>query len=256
MNKISMERQKKLMALKRKQRNIKFWISIVKMLIVLILITLTFTFLMNVVFSSPMEDDEQMKESSTVQKVESEKEVSEDTRTEEQVEEVKEENTNEPELMVVDAVEEKEDDFEFPYKEALSLPMEHQKFLYERCVELGLDFEKTLAVMEHESKFDPNAIGETHDYGYFQVNIINHEWLAEELNTENKPLDPYINIRWGTYMLADLYDHWKERGLSGQALDEAVWSSYNKGLTGFKKTGHATNYISKVKESLAMIQGL
>ncbi|BDH63172.1 hypothetical protein MTP04_33020 [Lysinibacillus sp. PLM2] len=142
----------------------------------------------------------------------------------------------------------------FPYSEALPLPYEHQEYLYSLCMDYGLDYEKALAVMEHESKFDPNAIGATSDFGYFQINAINHEWLSKTLSTPNDPLDPYVNIQWGTYMLDYLFDYWEEKGLTGVALEDAVLSSYNKGITGFQRTGKATTYINKVRESYILIQ--
>lgn len=142
----------------------------------------------------------------------------------------------------------------FPYSEALPLPYEHQEYLYSLCIDYGLDYEKALAVMEHESKFDPNAIGATSDFGYFQINAINHEWLSKTLSTPNDPLDPYVNIQWGTYMLDYLYDYWEEKGLTSVALEDAVLSSYNKGITGFQRTGKATTYINKVRESYKFIQ--
>ncbi|HWL23599.1 MAG TPA: transglycosylase SLT domain-containing protein [Ureibacillus sp.] len=142
----------------------------------------------------------------------------------------------------------------FPYSEKLPLPYEHQEYLYSLCMDYGLEYEKVLAVMEHESKFNPSAIGATSDFGYFQINSINHEWLSQKLGTPNSPLDPYVNMQWGTFFLADLYDYWENQGLTGSALEEAVLSSYNKGKTGYRRTGKATNYIEKVRESYALIQ--
>lgn len=142
----------------------------------------------------------------------------------------------------------------FPYSEKLPLPYEHQEFLYNLCLDYGLDYVKVLAVMEHESKFDPNAIGATSDFGYFQINSINHQWLSEKLGTPNAPLDPYVNMQWGTFFISDLIGYWEKQGLTGTALEDAVLSSYNKGITGFRRNGKATNYIEKVRESYALIQ--
>lgn len=125
------------------------------------------------------------------------------------------------------------------------LPSEHYNYLQEKVEAYGLDMKKTLAVMKHESNFNPNAVSSTNDYGYFQINTVNHSRLSNLLGTPNKPLDPYVNIDWGTYMLHDLYKHWSEQGLSGSELDDAVMSSYNKGLTGYKKYGEATAYLEK-----------
>jgi hypothetical protein len=144
----------------------------------------------------------------------------------------------------------------FVYNKEIPLPKEHQKYLYRLSQERGLDYEKTLAVIKHESGYDPTEISGTNDYGYFQVNKINHEELSEKLDTPNKPLDPYININWGTYKLSELYSYWEEKGVMGNQLDEYVWSSYNKGIGGFRKHGKATKYVKKVREALTEVHAL
>ncbi|MEX3623604.1 transglycosylase SLT domain-containing protein [Viridibacillus arvi] len=137
------------------------------------------------------------------------------------------------------------------YNPNINMPIEHQEYLYQKSVEKNLDYKKLLALIETESSFNSNIVSNTNDYGYFQINKINHERLATTLNTPNEPLDPYINIDWGTYMLSDLYEYWTEQGIQGQSLDHHVWSSYNKGITGFKKYGAANYYISTIEEHLA-----
>lgn len=139
------------------------------------------------------------------------------------------------------------------YNVNIPMPKGQQEYLYKLVKQRGLDYRKTLAVIKHESVFNVNEVSDTNDYGYFQINSVNHRELAETLGTSNDPLNPYINMNWGTYMLADLYDHWRTRGYRGQALDEAVWSSYNKGLTGFSKYGPATAYINKMNEAIGFI---
>lgn len=144
----------------------------------------------------------------------------------------------------------------FVYNEDIPMPKDHQAYLYELTEKHGLDYVKTLAVIQHESVFDANAINPTNDYGYFQINIVNHEPLSGLLGTPNTPFDPYVNMEWGTYMLADLYEYWSEQGYKGQGLDDAVWSSYNKGKVGFLKYGHAEEYIHKMKASIEKIQSV
>lgn len=133
----------------------------------------------------------------------------------------------------------------FVYYSHIPMPKEHQKYLYDQTQKHGLDYKKALALVKHESNFNPNAISPTNDYGYFQINIVNHDHLSKTVGGSN-PLDPYVSIDWGTYMLSDLYEHWSSKGISGRALDEYVWSSYNKGLGGFQKYGKATSYIQGV----------
>ncbi|WCK56985.1 transglycosylase SLT domain-containing protein (plasmid) [Aneurinibacillus sp. Ricciae_BoGa-3] len=129
------------------------------------------------------------------------------------------------------------------YNPNVPMPREQQAFLYDKVKARGLDLKDTLAVILHESGFNQNQISSTNDYGYFQINIVNHADLASELGTPNAPLDPYVNIEWGTYMLSQLYQLYKSQGLTGQALKDAVWSSYNKGISGFATTGKAVEYV-------------
>jgi len=237
--KLLSKHQERVLELSRKRRTNKFWLSIVQMAIILTVLSLFFTFLINFVQASTLEDKLITKKFEAVgeRKVYMEKK-----------------GVINSSFFINEEKSEREINKQERLYPSLDLPLEHQEYLYNLCMEYGLNFDMTLAVMEHESKFDVNAIGETEDYGYFQVNVINHEWLSGVVNTTNKPLDPYINMQWGTYMLSWLYDHWKEEGLSGEALDEAVWSSYNKGIKGFERTGHAKEYIEKVKLSLEFIK--
>lgn len=239
----------KALEMAKKRRKRKFLISILQMVVILTAISLLFSFLIHQVWASPVP----MEEGEKVERFAKERTIALKEKEVPVVEKVKVEVKSSE---AVQPVQPKKEEAvpEFPYKEHLKLPYDHQKYLYERTKELGLDFDKALAVMEHESKFDANAIGETKDYGYFQVNITNHEWLSDVTNTPNKPLDPYVNIDWGTYMLKWLGDYWTERGLTGKALDEAVWSSYNKGIQGFRETGEATVYVAKVQESLNLVK--
>lgn len=140
------------------------------------------------------------------------------------------------------------------YNPEIPMPMEHQEFLYDLCQAQGLNYKTALAVIQHESMFDVNATNATNDFGYFQINQVNHAPLAEELNTANSPFDPYVNMQWGTHMLSELYDYWADRGYHGQGLDDAVFSSYNKGKTGFLQTGHAVAYVNKMKASIQTIE--
>lgn len=141
----------------------------------------------------------------------------------------------------------------FKYNVKNPLPKKHQEYLYKLCVQRGLDYYKVLAIIKTESNFKPNARSRE-SYGYFQIAKINHKSFAKTLKTKNAPLDPYVNLNWGTYELSKLYKYWKARGVSGDKLDNYVWSSYNKGLYGFKKKGLATSYIKIVRKNLNIVK--
>jgi soluble lytic murein transglycosylase-like protein len=143
-----------------------------------------------------------------------------------------------------------------PYIKNINMPKEHQDFLYDQCKKYNLDFHKVMALISLESSFNKDIISETNDYGYMQINLVNHDWLSETTETKNNPLDPYINIKWGTYLLNELYRMWGEKEIDSSIkegeifskLDEYVMSSYNKGVNGFKNTGLAEQYIEVAKK--------
>jgi soluble lytic murein transglycosylase-like protein len=143
----------------------------------------------------------------------------------------------------------------FQYVREIPMPYKEQEYLYKKVRERGLDYEETLATILHESSFRSNVVA-GRNYGYFQINKVNHASLAKTLRTANKPLDPYVNINWGTYMLSNLYKKYQKQGLKGRALKDAVLSAYNKGESGYKQTGKATKYIQKHDQALAYIQKL
>ena len=141
--------------------------------------------------------------------------------------------------------------------QAKSIPMSYnlQKYLYDLCVKRGLDYKTMLAIIRQESSFKAKAKGGK-NYGYFQINRVNHASLAKTLKTKNSPYDPYVNINWGTYMMANLTNKYKKQGLKGTALQHAVLSAYNKGEAGYRKTGKAVAYINKHNKHLSYIRSL
>jgi soluble lytic murein transglycosylase-like protein len=139
------------------------------------------------------------------------------------------------------------------YNSNIPLSKDVQSYLYKKVKERGLDLSETLAVIKAESNFNPNARSSS-SYGLFQINGVNHDMLARKLGTANKPYDPYVNIDWGTYMLADLYKTYQAKGLSGQELREVVLSSYNKGIGGYQKSGKAYSYINKINSAQSQMR--
>ena len=141
----------------------------------------------------------------------------------------------------------------FKYSNKVPLPKAQQQYLYQMTKQRGLDYKETLAVMLHESNMKAKAKG-GNNYGYFQINKVNHKNLAKITKTKNQPYDPYVNMNWGTYMLSDLQKKYQKKGYKGTALKEATLSAYNKGETGFKKYGKATAYIKKHNQCLVKVK--
>lgn len=227
---------------KKRLRYDRIFYSVIAILVIALIVLTTKAFALS---TDEVKETAPAPKSEVVAEKEVEKEV--EKETEEKVIEVKE---------VEAPAQPKKVETGFVYNEEIPMPKAHQEYLFELTEQYGLDYVKTLAVIQHESVFDANAINPTNDYGYFQINIINHEHLSELLGTQNAPFDPFVNMEWGTYMLSDLYAYWSEQGYQGQGLDDAVWSSYNKGKAGFLKYGHAETYIHKMKASIQKIESV
>lgn len=108
------------------------------------------------------------------------------------------------------------------------VPLSHslQRYIYEVCADEDVPVALVMAMIDHESKFDPEAVSSTGDYGLMQINEINHETLAEKYRTGDM-LNPYQNVFCGIKMIGSYLETY---GDCGKAL-----MAYNMGNYGAKK---------------------
>ena len=120
----------------------------------------------------------------------------EDIRDEEKVntEQVNTEQVNNEETITIE--------YEIPkFYFAVNLPKDLQDYMFELCEEYNVPPALIIAMMERESRFNPNALSRTNDYGYMQINKGNFEWLKNTLGISNL-LDPKENILCGVYIIS------------------------------------------------------
>lgn len=80
------------------------------------------------------------------------------------------------------------------------LPHSLQRYIYEVCADEDVPVTLVMAMVEHESQFNPEIISKTNDYGLLQINAVNHETLAEQYHTADM-LNPYQNIFCGVKII-------------------------------------------------------
>lgn len=125
----------------------------------------------------------------------------------------------------------------------LDVPMDKslQEFIWILSFAYNVDFPLVIAVIDQESSFNVNAIGNGEDFGLMQINKINHQWLNETLGV-TEFLNPYQNVRAGIFILGKLSQKYGE---PSKAL-----MAYNLGETGAKtlwnKGIFETNYTKAV----------
>lgn len=111
------------------------------------------------------------------------------------------------------------------------LSYELQEVMQDFCEEYGVPYALALAIAEEETHFDPDAVSGTGDYGLMQINICNHEWLAE------KGIDVMThegNIEAGIYIISQHLEKYGE--------PELALMAYNCGATGAKRLWDAGTY--------------
>lgn len=125
------------------------------------------------------------------------------------------------------------------------MPEETQEFVFYICAGYNLDFTLVMALIQHESNFDPDTVSSTNDYGYMQINIVNHEWLTETLGVTDY-LDPHQNIRAGVFMLRKLFERYQDTNM--------VLMAYNMGETGASRLWEQGIFETDYTQSILTIQ--
>ena len=100
------------------------------------------------------------------------------------------------------------------------VPLSHslQRYIYEVCADENVPVSLIIAMIDQESKFNPEVVSKTGDYGLMQINTINHEWLAEEYRTADM-LDPYQNVFCGIKVIGSYIQNYNDYGLALMAYN-------------------------------------
>lgn len=119
-----------------------------------------------------------------------------------------------------------------------------QRYIFEICESENVPVALVLAMIEHESAFNPEAVSDTNDYGLMQINKVNHEWLEEEYRCADM-MNPYQNVFCGIKIIGTYLK--KYSGDFNKALmaynmgDYGARIAWENGVTG-------TNYSTRVIE--------
>lgn len=126
-----------------------------------------------------------------------------------------------------------------------TLDYELQDYLYETCKKYGVEehYELLMAQMYNESRFNPNLISKTHDWGIMQINECNHEWLSKTLGITDF-LDPYQSIECGVYMMS---------GYLKKYPVETALVAYNAGESKVRNGVTSTKYSKRVLGYVPML---
>ena len=126
------------------------------------------------------------------------------------------------------------------------VPLSHnlQKYIYEICTDEEVPVTLVMAMIEHESQFDPETVSATDDYGLMQINSCNHELLEESYRTADM-MNPYQNVFCGIKIIGSYIE--KYEGDYEKAL-----MAYNMGDYGARKAW--SNGITSTSYSKAILE--
>jgi hypothetical protein len=119
-----------------------------------------------------------------------------------------------------------------------------QRYIFEICKGEDVPVSLVLAMIEHESAFNPDAVSSTEDYGLMQINKVNHAQLEQDYRSADM-LNPYQNVFCGIKIIGSYLK--KYDGDLHKAL-----MSYNMGEYGARKAWeegvHSTEYSTRILE--------
>lgn len=140
------------------------------------------------------------------------------------------------------------------YIPEIPLSQELQQYTYQQCQEKQVSYELVLAMMYHESNYDPSAVryyqDGSSDSGIMQINSINSQSLYELYGITNLQ-DPYENIQAGVSIISGFVHQYGEHdGLM----------AYNMGPGGYQNAIangiYTTTYAQNIMETKSEIENL
>lgn len=134
------------------------------------------------------------------------------------------------------------------------VPLSHslQRFIYEVCADENVPVALAMAMIDHESHFNPEAVSETDDYGLMQINAINHEQLEEQYRAADM-LDPYQNVFCGIKIIGSYIEKYEDYSYALMAYNMGDYGARKAWENGVTNTDYSTtilNLMQKYEEVL------
>lgn len=131
--------------------------------------------------------------------------------------------------------------FDIPLSDSL------QRYIYEICADEGVPVTLALAVIEHESGFNPEAVSSTDDYGLMQINAVNHGWLEEKYRTADF-LNPYQNVFCGITIIGGYIEKYGDYGKALMAYNMGDYGAQKAWENGVTSTDYSTVILGLMQE--------
>lgn len=131
--------------------------------------------------------------------------------------------------------------FDIPLSDSL------QRYIYEICADEGVPVTLALAVIEHESGFNPEAVSSTDDYGLMQINAVNHKWLEEKYRTADF-LNPYQNVFCGITIIGGYIEKYGDFNKALMAYNMGDYGAQKAWENGVTDTDYPTSILNLMQK--------
>lgn len=122
-----------------------------------------------------------------------------------------------------------------------------QRYIYEICADKSVPVPLVLAMIEHESKFNPETVSSTDDYGLMQINRTNFNWLEEKYHSADM-LNPYQNVFCGISIIGSYIGKYGDYGKALMAYNLGDYGAQKAWSSGITSTAYSENILSLMKK--------
>lgn len=136
------------------------------------------------------------------------------------------------------------------------VPLSHslQDFIYEMCAEEHVPMSLIIAMIDHESKFNPEAVSATNDYGLMQINEVNHDRLEEQYQCADM-FNPYQNVFCGIKVIGSYIATYEDYTKALMAYNMGDYGAKKAWANGITSTAHTDLILGLMQEYEREVQG-
>ncbi len=139
----------------------------------------------------------------------------------------------------------------------LDIPLSHslQRYIFEVCADNDVPVSLVIAMIDTESNFNPEVISKSDDYGLMQINIINHDQLAEEYRCADM-LDPYQNVFCGVRIIKSYIDKYDDFGKALMAYNMGDYGARKAWGDGITESPYSKKVLKAMKNYEEEVQNI
>lgn len=129
-----------------------------------------------------------------------------------------------------------------------------QNFIYELCAEEHVPMSLIIAMIDHESKFNPEAVSATNDYGLMQINEVNHDRLEEQCQCADM-FNPYQNVFCGIKVIGSYIETYEDYTKALMAYNMGNYGAKKAWANGITSTAYTDLILGLMQEYEREVQG-